>query len=151
MSAAALVASLEARGVTLRPTERGTLAIRPADLLAPSEVEALRQHKGAVLALLHARLDASLGAEREDYEERAAIMEFDGGMGRPEAEQGARAMFPWPATLGGAPRVLGTFGRCSRCSSDAHPSRAGTWVSYGSERYCRTHAILAEIVERGTS
>jgi len=151
MSPADLVRTLERRGILLEPTPRGTLAVEPVDLVSPEEIEALRAAKAEVLALLHERLDASLGAEREDFEERAAIMEFDAGLQRPEAEQGARAMFPWPSTLGGEPRVLGPFGRCSRCPSDAHPAQAGTWVSYGGERYCRAHAIDAEIGERGTS
>jgi hypothetical protein len=46
-----LVARLRARGVALEP-DGSTLVIRPAAAVQPDEVEALRQHKVEVLALL---------------------------------------------------------------------------------------------------
>jgi hypothetical protein len=50
-SVAALVAALRARGVTLEP--RGDkLRVRPVSRLTPNELEALRQYKAEVLALL---------------------------------------------------------------------------------------------------
>jgi TubC N-terminal docking domain len=49
--AAALVANLRSRGVTLEP--RGDkLRVVPASAVTPEEVDALRQHKAEVLALL---------------------------------------------------------------------------------------------------
>jgi hypothetical protein len=51
VTAAALVAELRARGVTLRP-EGGALKVRPVSKLTPDELKALRQHKAEVLALL---------------------------------------------------------------------------------------------------
>jgi hypothetical protein len=40
-------------------------------------------------------------AQREDYEERAAILEFEAGLSRPEAERLAAEMcFPRPRTQG---------------------------------------------------
>jgi len=51
MTAVALVADLQARGVTLEP--RGDrLAVRPVSRLTREEIEALRRHKAEVLALL---------------------------------------------------------------------------------------------------
>lgn len=51
MTPAALVADLQARGVTLEP--RGDrLRVRPVALVTLAEVEALKRHKAEVLALL---------------------------------------------------------------------------------------------------
>ncbi len=51
MSAAALVESLRARGVTLKP-RGGDLTVQPKTAVTPAEVIALRQHKREVLRLL---------------------------------------------------------------------------------------------------
>jgi TubC N-terminal docking domain len=48
---ATLVAELRARGVTLLP-DGEALKVRPVSKLIPGELEALRQHKAEVLALL---------------------------------------------------------------------------------------------------
>jgi hypothetical protein len=48
---AALVAELRARGVTLRP-DGELLKVRPISKVSPEELEALRQHKAEVLAIL---------------------------------------------------------------------------------------------------
>jgi tubulysin polyketide synthase-like protein len=48
---AALVAELRARGVTLRP-DGDALRVRPVSKVKPEELEALRQYKPEVLALL---------------------------------------------------------------------------------------------------
>jgi hypothetical protein len=48
---ATLVAKLQARGVILRP-DGETLKVRPVSKVAAEELEALRQHKAEVLALL---------------------------------------------------------------------------------------------------
>ena len=50
-SAVELVAKLRARGIALE-RDGGTLVVRPADAVRPEEIEALMQHKAAVLALL---------------------------------------------------------------------------------------------------
>ena len=48
----------------------------------------LEQQRALVLALgLPEASDVALDAWREAWEERAAIMEFDGGMGRRDAER----------------------------------------------------------------
>jgi hypothetical protein len=62
-----------------------------------------------------------------------------------------RRLFPWPATLGGEPRSVGPFTGCSRCASDAHPVRRGTFVKYGGTPLCLPHSIAAEAAEGRTS
>ena len=54
----------------------------PAGVMAETDISDLQEQKSAVLATLH---DEKLDA----YEERAAIMEYDGGMTRKEAERRA--------------------------------------------------------------
>lgn len=51
MTPAALVAALQARGVTLRP-DGERLRVRPVSRVTPAELEALRQSKAEVLVLL---------------------------------------------------------------------------------------------------
>lgn len=60
------------------------LLVAPASRLSDVQRTGIRAH----LAELITTLDAEY--EREAFEERAAIMEFDGGMTRPEAESAAR-------------------------------------------------------------
>jgi hypothetical protein len=52
VTAASLIEMLRARGVTLEP-HGDRLRVRPASAVRPGEVETLRRHKAAVLALLH--------------------------------------------------------------------------------------------------
>ena len=65
MTAAALVADLEARGVRLAEKARGQLAVSPPAALRPDEVEALRTSKDSVLAYLRDR--RRLKAETIDW------------------------------------------------------------------------------------
>lgn len=53
MTAATLVATLRARGVTLSP-DGDKLRVRPAERLTPAELDTLRAHKVEVLRLLSA-------------------------------------------------------------------------------------------------
>lgn len=55
----------------------------PAGRLTPELRAALVANKAAILDLLETE------SAREDFEERAAIMEFDGGLSRDEAERTA--------------------------------------------------------------
>lgn len=49
---------------------------------------------------------------------------------------------PMPAELPGlGAKALCAFSRCADCGPDAHPSRAGTFTTYGSTPLCRHHAI----------
>lgn len=79
MTPTELLDRLKARGITLRATDGRIQANRPNDILA-DERELVRQHKAELLALLQA------GDEREFFEERAAIREFDGKLDRADAE-----------------------------------------------------------------
>lgn len=89
MTAAALVAELRARGVTLEP--RGDrLRVMPASAVTPDEVEALRRFKADVLALL------ASGAEPEPA--------------------GRTLWSPWPEALPGlAARRTIPFTPCALC------------------------------------
>jgi hypothetical protein len=62
--------------VVLRPED--TIQCRAPDgVLTPALVTAMRQHKEALLTML------------EWYEERAGLLEYDGGLSRVEAERAA--------------------------------------------------------------
>jgi hypothetical protein len=64
------------------------LMVAPAGALTDDYRQAIRDHKAALLALLAGEAD---DAEHEAFEERAAIMQFDGGLSRADAETEARA------------------------------------------------------------
>lgn len=85
MSAAAILDDLRQHGA-VATLDGGAVRIRaPRGSLPAALVEAAREAKPELVALLTE--DA-----RADFEERAAIMEFDGGMNRPAAEAAARRM-----------------------------------------------------------
>jgi len=74
MTALALLQQLHESGVLLTPYPDGTLRYKaPKGALTPALVDAMRQHKAA----LHAWV--------EEWSERAAIMEYCGGLVREEA------------------------------------------------------------------
>lgn len=60
------------------------LLVAPASRLSDAQRTGIRDQLAELLTVLGAEY------ERETFEERAAIMEFDGGMTRPEAEAAAR-------------------------------------------------------------
>jgi len=96
MTARELLETLRRRGVDLKP-EGDSLRYRaPAGALTPTLRNALATHKTEVLAHLSGNLPAALAdwpAEwRERYEERAAIMEYDGSLPREEAEHRAQEL-----------------------------------------------------------
>jgi hypothetical protein len=66
----------------------GSLIVSPRDRITDEIREYIRQHKAAILAELEAE------SRNENFQERAAILEFDGGMERSQAEQeAARLVF----------------------------------------------------------
>ena len=75
------------------------LGIAGADLIldaerepAPTVLEAIRRHKEGIVALLVADYDARTAEDWQVFfDERAGIVEFDGGLPRPEAEAQAFA------------------------------------------------------------
>jgi hypothetical protein len=97
MTAAVLLADLIFAGVTLF-VEGGKLRFRsPPGAYTPAMRQAVAEKRSELLALLtqntaatdHRREQAQLGRwldARECYLERAAIMEYDGGLPRPHAE-----------------------------------------------------------------
>jgi hypothetical protein len=84
MGAAELLEHVRAAGFTLDLAD-GKLLVAPASMLTDELRAALRFSKTEVLALLAAEHDA----DAEAFEERAAIMEFEGGLPRAEAEAAA--------------------------------------------------------------
>lgn len=88
MSARDLLHELESSGITVA-ANAGMLYVRPASRLTASYRQALRDAKPEVLNLLARCGDSGY---LEALEERAAIMEFDGGICRREAEAAAQQL-----------------------------------------------------------
>jgi len=74
VSAAELLLDLARRGIRLE-AHGERLRYFPRSAVTPDLLDRLKAHKGELLASI------------ERFEERAAIMEFDGGLSRPEAER----------------------------------------------------------------
>lgn len=71
-----LLQQLRALGVVLTPYPDGTLRYKaPKGVLTPDLLDALRQHKATLFALVEA------------WSERAAIVEYCGGLSREDAER----------------------------------------------------------------
>jgi len=68
----------------------------PAGFLTPEMRKRIAGNKAELLALLRGELPAAQAdwpeEWRERFEERAAIMEYDGGLPRPEAERRAEVL-----------------------------------------------------------
>ena len=118
MSVAALVKMLRARGVTLEP--RGDkLRVRPAGAVRPEEVEALRQHKATVLALLTRGTAAGVEADPASGASRSPV--------KPAVRWWSH---PWPDELRGLGiRHVGPFDLCAECER-------WSWVRYGNRVLC---------------
>ncbi len=97
MEARELLHQFDRAGVTV-VAEAGNLFVRPASALTEAHRQALRACKQELLLLLAPVGDSSY---LEEFEERAAIMEFDGGMSRAEAETAARGLIRHLLQLGG--------------------------------------------------
>ena len=74
---------LHRRGVRLRRNGDRVRWFAPVGVVTEADLAELRRHKAEVLAIL--RED-----ERDRIEERAAILEFDAGLTRSEADRRAR-------------------------------------------------------------
>ena len=86
MTALDVLQQLHESGVILTPYPDGTVRCRaPKGMLTQALVDAMREHKAALHALM------------EDWSERAAIAEHCCGLSRPEAERLA-----WQCVLGKA-------------------------------------------------
>ena len=82
-----LLLRLERDGFRLR-AEGDTLFVEPGHRLTPADGQAIRDHKADILAYL------------AEYDERAAIAEYDGNLSRPDAEALAVAQILAPAAQG---------------------------------------------------
>jgi hypothetical protein len=93
MNALDLLLTLEARGVVLTSDGARLIVDSPKGALTATDLDALRRLKPALLAILEVRLTAAdLSAEwYEVWDERAAIMEYDGGLPRERADAMALA------------------------------------------------------------
>jgi len=91
MTARALFHKLHAWGVKLTPYPDGTLRYKaPKGTITPALLEMMRAHKEALVTLVEA------------FEERAAILEYDAGLARDDAE-----WLAWQELGGeGPPRAL---------------------------------------------
>jgi hypothetical protein len=84
MTAFDLFQQLHALGVVLTPYPDGTLRYKAhKGVLTPALLDGMRQYKAALHALV------------EEWSERAALVEYDGGIPRTEAERLA-----WACVLG---------------------------------------------------
>jgi hypothetical protein len=96
VSAAEVLATVEAEGLQLALRE-GRLCVRPAGRIRPPLAELVRQHSQGLRALLAENAEEN---ERERFEERAAIYEYEAGYSRQEAERLASGKNPakasWP-------------------------------------------------------
>ena len=82
MDALDLLRHLRDAGLVLRLTSDGGLHVAPRDALTDAHRAAIRAGRESLLVALQ--------AEQEAFDERAAIMQFDGGLPRAEAEVAAR-------------------------------------------------------------
>jgi hypothetical protein len=88
MNAAALLTEARRLGACLAANGERLLAEAPAPL-PDTLVAELRAHKHELLAMLTSMNNVDRDAVTEWWQERAAIMEHDGGLSREEAERQA--------------------------------------------------------------
>jgi hypothetical protein len=87
MSAAAkLLADFHAQGVGVRLEGGSVMVAAPKGAVTAAQVSILRQCKAEIVSILEAANDRDL------FEERAAIIEYDGNLPRAEAERLARML-----------------------------------------------------------
>lgn len=109
-SAATWLSYFQSRGIRLFVTSTG-LRCDDERALTPGDRSVLVTHTAALVAQLRQPTAAALPADlRELWEERAAIMEYDGGLSRAEAErQALRCVLGLPTE--------GTEAPCGRVAS----------------------------------
>lgn len=89
---AEVLGTLTAAGLTVSLMPDSGLMVSPASLLTDDLRDLIRAHKPALVDLLKRQVAADQAElEREMFEERAAILEFDAGLARDLAECMARA------------------------------------------------------------
>ena len=132
MTALALLQQLHEHGLALTPSPDGTVRCRaPKGVLTPALLDAMRQHKSELHALV------------EDWSERAAIMEYEGGLTREDAEwqaclcvqgEGVAHVKGWADA---APALLLAWDTRRRNGWLAHEERCSTmaWEQRGTQTY----------------
>ena len=129
MNAARVLKTARAAGINLR-LDGEDLVLEAAAPPAPAVLDLLSRHKSGIVVLLRPGRD---GWSAEDwqvfFDERAGILEFDGGLPRPEAE--ARAFACCVTAWLNRNFVRSTPGRCLACDDAAHPH--DPLVPYGIE------------------
>lgn len=89
MTATEVLQLSHASGVTIS-VDDDDLVLRGSRAPDPELLEIIRQHKTEILRLHHSHAKWSEGDWSALYDERAGIMEFDGGLPRTEADEYAR-------------------------------------------------------------
>ena len=117
MNASTVLEGLHRRGVKLRAAGDRLRWRAPAGVISHADVEALRVHKETILSLLRPAPDLWTQADWQVFfDERAGIVEFDGGLSRPEAE--ARAFACCVAEMMNRTLVVSDPDRCVYCGGD---------------------------------
>lgn len=83
MGAPDLLQELRRAGFSLSVSPSGDLVVKPASKLTDDQRATIKAHKADILQALHSPAPPF---DREAYEERAAIIEHDGGLPRDQAE-----------------------------------------------------------------
>jgi TubC N-terminal docking domain len=139
MTALALLRQRCALGVALTPLLEGTLRYRaPKDVLTSALLDGIRQHKQERYALVEA------------FEERAALMEYDGRLPRDEAECLAWACIQSAQTLGlsnfglhaDVSHCCGTPSVFSSSNTRSYPGRASK--VFGSNTHCCSNSYARD-------
>lgn len=126
MNAADVLAELRREGIELACRE-GRLCARPSLRSRPALLTLVRDHAAELRRVLDAgepHQDDD-DADREAWEERAAIMEYDGGMTRAEAERAATECLRRDASKRTVPAALdwGDLRPCAWCRNLARSGR----------------------------
>jgi hypothetical protein len=99
MTPSTILRLAEKDGVSLELTSAGALKVAGGRAAVSRWLPTIRTHKPDLLAVLAANNESDHDTLNEAFEERAAIMEYDGGFTRLEAEQRARSdlatLEPW--------------------------------------------------------
>jgi hypothetical protein len=87
MTVAEIIERAAASGVMLAVCSPGRLSLTGNQTAIDRWLDVLRENKTEILVLLQAKADAWAAEDwRASYDERAGIVEFDGGLSRAEAE-----------------------------------------------------------------
>lgn len=121
-----LLKTVAAAGITVSLTEAGGLLVTPASALTAELRDMLKSNKATLVEYLQEQANDATDNERELIEERAAIMEYDGGMSRAQAERMAALHTAYLLHHWGCPTCCQAGQRRgTRC-----PAGAGLWAAY---------------------